>query len=64
MASKRELADSIADLWDREARGYEQQAKTGADYSAIERRLLEMHARVKRACAQHLRIEFRKIARG
>lgn len=64
MASKRDLADSLADRWDREAFGYEQQAKTGVDYSTIERRLLEMHARVKRGCANELRIESRKIARG
>ncbi len=63
MASRRDLADDLSARWDREANGYEQQARN-AEYSATERKLLEMHARVKRACANELRMEARKVSRG
>jgi hypothetical protein len=61
MASRRDVALELADRWDREAFGYERDARTG-DYTPTERRLLEMHARVKRGCASELRIEMRKIS--
>lgn len=61
--SSRDMADELAERWDREASGYESQARS-PEYSANERRLLEMHARVKRGCANQLRTEARKITRG
>ncbi len=40
--------------WDREANALDRQAED-RQHSQIERRLLAMHARVKRACAAELR---------
>lgn len=53
------LATDLAMRWDREASDLERAAKT-AD-TPIERRLQEMHARVKRGCAQDLRLEVQKV---
>lgn len=56
MASKTiaQFAEDHARRWDSEAFRLEQQAKDAP--SAIEKRLMEMHGRVKRACAQELRL--------
>jgi hypothetical protein len=64
MASNRDLAADLAGAWESEAGSLERLAKTGKDNTPIEKRLLEMHARVKRACAQELRNEAAKVRRG
>lgn len=51
---------ALAQKWERDASDLDR-SKNNSDYSAIERRLLEMHARVKRGCAQELKIQ---LARG
>jgi hypothetical protein len=65
MASKTEVRDDITARWEREATGYERQAEdVKSDLTPIDRKLLQMHARVKRGCANELRIEMRRITRG
>ena len=54
------LVDEIALRWEREASDLERAAKTA---TPVERRLLEMHARVKRACAQELRLDAQRLTR-
>ncbi len=63
MASKRDAAMELAHRWEQDAFGYERQAK-GAEYSPIEKRLLDMHARVKRACANELKLTAGKLGNG
>ena len=65
MASSRIWADEMCDRWEREASGLERLANLrDADYSAVDRKLMQMHARIKRVCAQELRLESRKLRRG
>lgn len=55
----------LINRWEREAGGLEKQADDKSqDYSEIERRLLRMSARVKRADANELRIEAQRVRRG
>jgi|GEM_PF-1929705 len=65
MASSRTWTDELCNRWDSEASGLERLAELpNADYSAVDRKLMNMHARIKRACAQELRLESRKLRRG
>lgn len=64
MASKRDLGEELSSRWDREASSLEQQARNDPACTAIEKRMLDMHARVKRGCAIELRLESRKVTRG
>ena len=65
MSSNRTWTDELCDRWDREAGGLERLADLrDAEYSAVDRKLMHMHARIKRACAQELRLESRKLRRG
>jgi len=54
----------LCDRWDRQATELEKMAENGAEYTAAEKKLLRMHARVKRGDANELRIEARKIRHG
>ena len=56
MASKGSIT-KLGERWDQEASVLERKAKASNDLTLIERRLMEMHARVKRGCAQDLRLE-------
>ena len=58
--SERDALKELAERWKREAFGYEQDARRG-DYSQMERRLLQMHARVKHADADELKRELEKV---
>lgn len=55
---------AMVERWLRQAHGYEIQANGKGDYTDIERELLKMHARVKRADAQELKEEISKVRRG
>ncbi len=59
MIDGKKLVDEVSLRWDREASDLER-AAARAD-TPIERRLQEMHARVKRGCAQELRLEAQKV---
>ncbi len=62
--SERDALKALHERWTREAFGYEQDARRkSAEYSAIERRMLDMHARVKHGCAQELKRELEKLRR-
>ncbi|MBN8885919.1 MAG: hypothetical protein J0I77_09385 [Rudaea sp.] len=55
----------LADKWVREAYALERQAEAKhADWTVIERRLMDMRARTIRVCAQELRDEAGKVRRG
>jgi hypothetical protein len=60
MASK-DWITKLGERWDQEASVLERKAKAAKDLSTIERRLMEMHARAKRGCAQDLRLEQQKV---
>lgn len=60
----RDLATELCNRWDRDASALEREAEHGQAYSKAERAQLRMHARVKRSCANELRIEARKVRRG
>ena len=60
--SEREVAAPLAERWKREAFGYEQQARSG-EYTAIEKRMLNMHARVLHACSDELKRELGRVRR-
>ena len=66
MASSRTTwAEDMCERWEREAFGLERLADLrDADYTAVDRKLMHMHARIKRACAQELRLESRRLRRG
>lgn len=59
--SSRDFALELADRWEHEAFGYENRVRRGDYVTPVEKRLLEMHARVKLACAQELRSEALKV---
>ena len=59
MNDHQKLLGDMATRWEREASDLERAAKTAE--TPIERRLQEMHARVKRGCAQDLRLEAQKV---
>jgi hypothetical protein len=61
MASAKHWTLALAERWDREARDLERKANTSKDASATEKRLMEMHGRVRRGCAQELRLEHSKL---
>ena len=64
MASEKWITD-LCEHWDREAHALDRAAdQRGTDYSAEVRKLMRMHARVKRGTANELRIEARKVRRG
>jgi hypothetical protein len=50
--------------WEREASGYERQADGKNDLNDMERRLLRIHARIKRVCATELKDEISKVRRN
>lgn len=60
MASK-DWNTQLGERWDREAHDLERKAKASAELTPIERRLMEMNARIKRGCAQELRLEQQKV---
>lgn len=51
---------ALAERWEREAFDLERMRKSTGEYTLAERRLLEMHARAKRGCAQELKLELAK----
>lgn len=57
-----EFADDMARGWDNEAHQLDRSAPNAP--TSFERRLIEMHARVKRACAQELRLAAARMPRG
>lgn len=60
MASK-DWITKLGERWDHEAHDLERKAKASAELTPIERRLMEMHARVKRGCAQDLRLALQNV---
>jgi hypothetical protein len=64
MASERSWVLEFCDQLDREAHSLDRSATTGADFTAIEKRMLRLHANVKRGVATALRFEARKVRRG
>ncbi len=65
MRSSKPWAITLADRWDNEAFGLEKMADArSSEHTEAERKLLRMHARVKRGCAQELRTEARKLSNG
>lgn len=55
----------LCDRWDREAFELEKMAdRKGTEHTELERRMLRLHARVKRGNANELRIEARKLSNG
>jgi len=63
MASER-WTNVLAQRWEQEAFALDRMATDVARYDAGDRKLLRMQARIKRACAQELRIEAGKLRRG
>lgn len=63
MRSNRELSDSLALKWLREANDRERMGSRD-EYTPHERRVLTAQANVYRACAKELRDEGRKLNRG
>jgi hypothetical protein len=63
MASSRDLADVLSTRWDNEAAAQERLIERG-DFTPIERKVLKAQAITRRACANELRVESRKVARG
>lgn len=61
--SERDTLKALADRWVIEASGYEKNARDKGEYTPIERRMLDMHARVKRGCAEELKRELEKVRR-
>lgn len=55
MTNDRNPLQALVERWEREASGYDNTARSGGEYTSIERRLLEMHARVKHGCAGDLK---------
>jgi hypothetical protein len=63
-SSKRDALAALAERWTNEAFGYESALRHRPnEYSPKERGLLEMHARVKHACAAELKAELARIRR-
>jgi hypothetical protein len=60
--SDKDAALKLADKWLNEAFSLEQQARSGG-CSPMEKKLLDMHARVKHGAAQELKIEMQKVRR-
>ncbi|KAB2901268.1 MAG: hypothetical protein F9K31_02465 [Dokdonella sp.] len=55
---------AMVERWELEAAALDRMATDVARYDAGDRKLLRMQARVKRACAQELRLEAAKLRRG
>jgi hypothetical protein len=65
VSPKRDPLRELADKWERESHGLNREAELkSADWTNTERRLLDMHARIKRVCADELRQELAKVRRG
>lgn len=57
---ERDRAERLAKKWETEAVSLDRLAET-AGYTTVERMVLRRHARIKRSCAQELRLEFMKV---
>jgi hypothetical protein len=64
MASNRELADVLSQRWDTEAAAQERLVEGQNEFTPVERKVLKAQATMRRACANELRIEARKVTRG
>jgi hypothetical protein len=65
MASKRDVGETLAAKWERQAHDSERATdRADSDYNPIEKRLMRAQANVYRACAAELRIETRKLTNG
>jgi hypothetical protein len=63
--TERDDALAMANKWEREASELERSAgDQRRDWNPVERKLMGMHARVKRGCAQELKLEMMKVRRG
>lgn len=60
--SDRDHGLKLAERWINEAFSLEQQARSG-EHPALEKKLLDMHARVKHGCAQELKAEMLRVRR-